>query len=211
MKVIEASLVCALAISAGCASPQSLQPTRVALVDKTVEGEPGDVATTFYRIQVTTGAKIDTIPIVRTMTVPGVSADGIVHLISYDEGGLLRSAHRYDPNTRHLTDIELPPDLKLSAKVAISPDARHIAYITYNETSNYGLVQSWPDGKAVAQTPAEPWFEAEVDFNAARWLDANRAEFVYRSGRAVAAGSTRSPDLWIHAIVTLDPRALKVD
>ncbi len=184
---------------------RSLGIARVALIDTTMEGEPGDIGSTLYRIRVTTGTRIDTIPGVRTMTMPGVGADGKVYLFSYDDGGFLLAAHQYDPNTRRLTQIQLPPDVGVSgAQIMTSPDARHIAYMTPPSSTSppYGLVRSWPDGKLVDQTPAEPWREEEVDSRVVRWLDANRAEFLYASGRV---------NRWIHAIVTLHPRAVKVD
>jgi len=183
-------------------------------VDSTLEGDPGDVGVTLYRIQVTTGSRIDTIPKVRTMMMPGVATDGAVYLFSYSPGGLLESGNRYDPATRQLTDIQVPPEIELSgAEVATSPDARHIAYLSSPMMSHdiYGVIRSWPNGKLVAQTQTEPWFQSEADENAVRWLDANHAEFVYHSGRAIPPGSTRSPNLWIHATVTLDPREMKVD
>ena len=187
--------------------------TRVALVDTTLEGDPGDIGATLYRIQVTTGSRTDTIPKVRTMMMPGVAPDGAVYLFSYSSGGLLLSGNRYDPATRQLTDIQLPPGIELSgAEVATSPDARHIAYFSPMMGHDmYGVIRSWPDGKLVAQTPTEPWFESDVDESGVRWLDANRAEFAYHSGRSIPPGSTRSPNLWIDATVTLDPRSLKVD
>lgn len=161
---------------------------------------------TLYRVQVTEGARTDTIPGVRTTTLPGVGADGKVYLLAYSRGGLIDNAYTYDPNTRTLTIVEFPAEVSPYAfHHAISPDARHIAYISTDSVGAFGVVRSWPAGVLIARTPSEPWFTGDIDYNGARWLDANHAELIYRSG------VDRSRDLWVHTIVTVDPRSVKVD
>ena len=235
-------LACALMMSAGCAverktanadhaqtesttfsdTPQkggvsaiptrSLQPPQVALVDRSREGDPGDIAVTRYRVRVTTGTRTDTIPGVRTMTLPGVGADGNVYLFAYDNRGFLSYAYSYDPTTRKLTDIPLPPDIdEFAAHLTVSPDARHVAYIVRDSATTYavGRVRSWPAGKLIAQTPPEPRYEGDINYNDLRWIDADHVEFVYRSGRAINTIGPR--ELWIHAIVEVNRREMKVD
>jgi hypothetical protein len=243
-----ALLACALVLSAGCAverrsanaegatgkpvtsadsaqtpgvpvSPTSpLHLPRVALVDSTMEGDPGDVGVILYRIGVTTDTRTDTIPGVRTISLPGVGVDGRVYLFAYDNSGFLKNAYSYDPSSRLLIDIPFPPEIEFgAAHLSMSPDARHIAFITPDSATSYphGRVLSWPEGKLIAETPAElpggPRYESEVDYDDLRWLDANRVEFVYHSGRAIERTPTGIHELWIHAIVAVDTRDLKVD
>jgi hypothetical protein len=193
---------------------RSLQPPQVALVDTSKEGDPGDIAVTRYRVRVTTATRIDTIPGVRTMTLPGVGTDGNVYLFAYDNSGFLTHAYSYDPTTRKLTDIPVPPDIdEFAAHLTVSPDARHVAYIAPDSATSYavGRVRSWPAGKLIAQTPPEPRYEGDINYNDLRWIDADRVEFVYRSGRAIERSTTGPRELWIHAIVGVNAREVKVD
>lgn len=191
---------------------------RVALVGRTMEGDPGDVAVILYRIGVTTDTRTDTIPGVRTISLPGVGADGHVYLFAYDNSGFLKNSYSYDPNTRQLTDVPFPPELEFNANhLTMSPDARHIAFITPDSATSYlhGRVLSWPAGKLIAQTAAEspggPRYESEIDYDDLRWLDADRVEFVYHSGRAIERTLAGVRELWIHAIVAVDTRDVKID
>ena len=248
MRASKTLLACALTVSAGCAverkaanpdrSPDEpatvvdsaqkagvpmsttapLHLPRVALVDRTMEGDPGDVGVILYRIAITTDTRTDTIPGVRTISLPGVGADGHVYLFAYDNSGFLKNAYSYDPNTRHLTDVPFPPEIEFNAAhLAMSPDARHIAFITPDSATSYphGRVLSWPAGMLIAQTLAEspggPRYESEIDNDDLRWLDAERVEFVYHSGRAIERTPTGAHELWIHAIVAVDTRDVKVD
>jgi hypothetical protein len=243
VKATASLLACALAMSAGCAverktanadraqtesttvsdttkkagvsaiPTRSLEPPQVALVARSHEGDPGDIAVVLYRVRVTTGTRTDTIPGVRTMTLPGVGADGDVYLFGYDRDGFLTHAYRYDPNTRELTEIQVPPDVEFNVThLTVSPDARHIAYMGHDSVTSYarGRVRSWPDGKLIAQSPAEPSIEGDIDYNDLRWIDADRVEFVYRSGRTIERNPT-GPELWIHTIVAVNTREMKVD
>lgn len=246
MRAVPALWACALLVSAGCARkdangdrtqtesatvssttqtsgaaaipPRPLQPPEVALVDMSREGDPGDIAVTRYRVRVTTGTRIDTIPGVRTMTLPGVGADGDVYLFAYDNSGFLTHAYGYDPNTRRLTLVQIPPELnEFSGHLTFSPDARHLAYIGLDSATSYprGRVLSWPAGTLIAQTlpesPSGPRYESEIDNNELRWLDADRVELVYHSGRANERTPTGVQELWIHAIVSVNTREVKVD
>ena len=248
MKAAKAVLACALVMSPGCAverktanadrasgepamvpdsaqkagisaiSTRSLPPPQVALVDRSMEGDPGDIAVTRYRVLVTTGIRTDTIPGVRTMTLPGVGADGDVYLFAYDNSGFLAHAYGYDPNTRQLTEMQIPPEINdLAAHLTFSPDARHIAYIGPDSATSYprGRVLSWPAGTLIAQTlpesPSGPRYESEIDDNDLRWLDGDRVELVYHSGRASERTPTGIQELWIHAILSVKTREVKVD
>jgi hypothetical protein len=183
-----------------------------------MEGDPGDVAVILYRIGVTTETRTDTIPGVRTMTLPGVGADGRVYLFAYDNSGFLQHAYSYDPITRKLMNVPFPPELEFNANhLTMSPDARYVAYITPDSATSYphGRVLSWPAGMLIAQTLAEspggPRYESEIDDDDVRWLDPDRVEFVYHSGRASERTPTGVHELWIHAIIAVGTRDVKVD
>jgi len=190
---------------------RSVRQPELSLVDKTVEGDPADLSVDLYRVQIISSGGTQRIPGVRTKSLPTVGVDGSIYGFGYDDSGVIQSAYRYDPEARKLTEIQLPPGVRiLETHMAISPDARHIAYIS-TEVCASGVVRSWPDGKLIAQTPAEPWFHSDNDYNDVRWLDAKHAEIVYRSGRAIAPRPDRSRGLWVHAIVTVDTPAVKLD
>lgn len=194
-------------------STRSVERPQVALVDSSAEGDPGDVAVILYRVQVKSSTRTDTIPGARTMTLPGVGADGHVYFFAFDRDGFLTHAYSYDPDTRQLTDIQIPPDIEFNAThLTVSPDARYIAYIAPDSVTSYthGRVLSWPAGSLVAQTPAEPGYDSEIDYNDLRWIDADRAEFVYHSGRAIEPGAGHR-ELWIHAMVAASTHEVRVD
>jgi len=181
---------------------------RVRLVDSAWAGEPGDIGILLFRVEVQSAASRDTVPLVRVATLPGVSSAGKVHLIGYNgDGNLPDDARVYDPRTRALTVCHLPLEIEVRSQYAsISPDARHVAYISEDNavSQNFGVVRKWSDTTLVVKTAPEPSHTSdEVDYNGARWLDANHAEFVYRSGRAKS--------LWIHATVSVADRKVTLD
>lgn len=197
-------------------APQGLlQPSRLTLVDSSDLGEPGDLAMPLYRVEVTTRGRTDTIPGVWTRELPAVGPDGEVYAFSHDrESHWIDKAYRYDPVTRRLSELELPPRIEfLVTQLALSPDARHIAYFSMDSLTSYsiGLVRTWPDGKLIVQTPADPGSDLEVETDAARWLDANHAEFVHQRRPEVDPVTKTTRYRWIHAIVTVDARTTKVD
>ena len=149
----------------------------------------------------------DTIPEIRVATLPGVSDAGKVHLIAFKrESNIPDDAEVYDPVTRSLTICNLPGEVEFSSQHAsISPDARHVAYIGWDNEmgQNLGVVRRWADSAIVVKTPGEKFFNDDVDYNGARWLDSNHAEFAYRSGRA--------KNLWIHAVFSVEDRRVRVD
>ena len=248
MKAARAVLACSLLMSPGCAverrtanadgasgepatvtdsgqkagmpaiSTGLLHPPEVALVDRSIDGDPGDIALIRYRVRVTTGTRTDTIPGVRTRTLPGVGADGNVYLFAYDNSGFLVHAYGYDPNTRNLAEMQSPPEInEFAAHLTFSPDARHVAYIGPDSATSYphARVLSWPAGTLIVQTspesPSGPRYESEIDDNDLRWLDGDRVELVYHSGRASERTPTGIQELWIHAIVSVKTREVKVD
>ncbi len=189
-------------------SSRTRSDIRVRLVDSAWAGEPGDIGILLFRVEVQGATSRDTIAGVRVATPPGVSAAGKVHLIGYDgNGNLPDDARVYDPLTRALTECALPVEIEVGSQYAsVSPDARHVAYIGGYDgvAQNFGIVRRWSDNALVVKTAPEPSHTSdELDYNGARWLDANHAEFVYRSGRAKS--------LWIHATVSVNDRKVTLD
>jgi hypothetical protein len=176
--------------------------------------ELGDVFSLIvYRLQVKCDNGLDTLAGIRVKELPVVGGDGNLYGIGYDRHGDLSSGYRYDPNGGKVSLLPLPEYFDLHAThMSLSPDARHVAYIWGGSSSvASGIVRSWPEFKLIAQTPPDSGFESEIDYSQARWLDANRAEFVYtRSGERVPPANIPRR-WWIHAVVALDPRSMKVD
>jgi hypothetical protein len=181
-----------------------LPTPQVTLVDSADDGEPGDIAFPLYRAQVTIDGRTDTIPGVRTHVMPVVGSDGRVYLFGYESGGFLRDGYIYDPGTRAITTLPTPTGAgALESNMSISPDARHIAYVSSEcaTAGGCGVVRSWPDGELIAETPGQPWCEGDFVYNDVRWLDINRAEIVYCSQHR----------FWVHAMVTVKPRFVQLD
>jgi len=180
---------------------------RVALIDSAWAGEEGDIGILLFGVEVQAGNSKDTIPGIRVATLPGVSDAGKVHLIAFKhESNMPDDAEVYDPAARELTICDLPLEIEVSSQhPTISPDARHVAFIGWNDgqQGNFGVVRRWADSTTVMKTPAEPWYHEEADFNGVRWRDAGHVEFAYRSGR--------EKSMWIHAIVSVDDRKVTLD
>jgi len=177
----------------------------VRLVDSLDEGGSGDVAFPTYRVEVTVGGRTDTIAGFRTDAAPVVGPDGRVYVFGNDHG-FVGDGYIYNPNTRAVETFPTPPGAgQLEAHMSISPDARHIAYISTEcvKPSGCGVVRSWPDGKLIAETPGGVWCEGDEDHYGVRWLDTNRAELVYCSQQARG--------FLLHAIVTVDSRQVLAD
>lgn len=188
-------------------SPRQRTNVHVALVDSAWAGDEGDIGILLFSVEVQRAGSKDTIPKIRVATLPGVSDSGKVHLIAFKrESNIPDDAEVYDPVARTLTICDLPGEIEFSSQhPSISPDARHVAYIGWESemTQNLGVVRKWADAAIVVKTPAETFFNDDVDYNGVRWLDSGHAEFAYRSGH------TRN--VWIHTIVSVDDRKMTVD
>jgi len=190
-------------------SQRVAQPPQLTLVDTADLGD--DVISLIaYRLRVRTDKGSHTITDFQVKELPVVGTDGNLYGIAYNRHGDPSSGYRYSPSDRSLSRQPLPQYFDLYAsQVALSPDARHIAYISRGGGTSgaSGVVRSWPDTIVVAETPAIEASTSEIDHNRVRWLDANRAEFVYTKASEVPAPR----DLWIHAVVAVDTRAITVD
>lgn len=177
----------------------------VALVDSAWAGEAGDIGILLFKVEVQTGAKADTIPGIRAATMPGVSPAGKIHIIAFkSESNIPDDAEVYDPVPRTLTSCAFPDGLD-SQHPSISPDALYVAYIGWDaaRSGNFGVVKKWSDSTVLVETPLEPWYKDDVDYNGVRWRDATHVEFAYRSGQM--------KNRWIHAVVSVDDRNINVD
>jgi hypothetical protein len=183
------------------------------LVDST---QLGDLfILTVFRLQVKCDDGLDTLAGIRVKELPVAGGDGSLYGIGYDKSGDPSSGYRYDPKAGKVSLLPLPENFDLSARhVTLSPDARHIAYIWRdytNDQATSGIVRSWPDTNVVSQTPATPVSEEEIDQTRVRWLDANRAAFVYTRGSEDIPPSEKPRRWWIYAVVAVDTRAMRVD
>jgi hypothetical protein len=200
--VVDSGATVATPASSKSAHPASSPIVR--LVDSLDDGAPGDPAFPTYRVQVTVNGRTDTIAAVRTHTEPLVGPDGRVYGFGH-EYRRLANGYIYTPDTRALATYPTPPGVgSVESHVSISPDARHIAYISEEcarPIAACGVVRSWPAAKLIAETPGQPWCEGDEDYNDVRWLDDNRAEFIFCPKHR----------FWIYALVAVDTRLVKLD
>jgi hypothetical protein len=112
------------------------------------------------RLRVGRGAEHpDTIPGIRVLFLPVVVDDSVVvGFWAMGAGGSPAGTFTYDLETKKVSRGPLPvwiQDLADFSHPALSPDARHIAYVAFTpEGHQQGIVRHWPDGNVVRRGPA---------------------------------------------------------
>jgi hypothetical protein len=186
---------------------------RLALVDSADYG--GDMSFILHKVQVARATRTDTIPGILVQELPALGADGKLYGIAFKKLGALNRAYVYDPDTRTVSDLPLPPVLELLvARISMSRDARHLAYLWYDtaDVGLVGVVRSWPDGKILVQTTRGSGTDQESPPDGLRWLDTKRVEMVYPViPVSEKSGQSTGRKAWIHAIVNVDTRQVSVD
>jgi len=159
MREIRMALAAALALAAGACVivPKDLPEKRftATLVDS-LRWSNEVSEKTLWRIEVRSDTAVDTIPDLLTdravVAVPKVGVEGF----AFDTArGAIHEGFRYDPEKRTVKAIVLAEDLAgpFSAP-ALSPDGRHVAYLSLAEGKARAVVRVFPRGRIVAGGPA---------------------------------------------------------
>jgi len=159
MREMRMALAAALSLAAGACVivPKDLPEKRFAatLVDSLRWSSKGSEKT-LWRIEVRSDTAVDTIPELLTdravVAVPRVGVEGF----AFDTArGAIHEGLRYDPEKRTVKAIVLAEDLAGPfAAPALSPDGRHVAYLSLAEGKARAVVRVFPRGRIVAGGPA---------------------------------------------------------
>ena len=124
-----------------------------------------------HRVELRSGATIDTVPAVLTDIVPVLVGDSLVIGIRFDSLGNVLGAFQYYARTGRLELVPIPSDLHLGATdMRFSPDGRHLAYVRFDSLQRAeGIVREWPSGTVVARTPSLKVPVGDALRGAARW------------------------------------------
>lgn len=126
---------------------------------------------TLWRVEVRGDTAVDTIPGILTdrpvIVVPRAGVEGF----AYDTAkGAIVNGFRYDPTKRNVEDIVIAEDVAGPfAAPALSPDGRHVAYLTVADGTARATVRIFPRGRIVATGPAIPIPPGDVAPGEAAW------------------------------------------
>lgn len=111
---------------------------------------------TLWRVEVRGDTAVDTIPGILTdrpvIVVPRAGVEGF----AYDTAkGGIGKGFRYDPTKHSVEDVVIAEDVAGPfAAPALSPDGRHVAYLTVADGKARATVRIFPRGRIVATGPA---------------------------------------------------------
>jgi hypothetical protein len=130
---------------------------------------------TLWRVEVRSDTATDTIPGVLTdravVALPKVGVEGF----AFDTArGAIHEGFRYDPKKRTVKPIVLAEDLVGPfAAPALSPDGRHVAYLSVADEKARVVVRVFPRGRIVAGGPALAIPPGDVAPGEATWASAD--------------------------------------
>lgn len=153
----------------GGAAQGGEDPGRVTLVDS-IPWELGGEGFTLRRVVVASETRgTDTIRSVIVAQPPvEVRGTGLIGIAVDTPRARLRG-YVYDLRHR-IRDFDLPEDVgNLSSGAALSPDARHVAYVAYRGDTAQAMVRVWPAGRIVARGPDLRVMPGDAYGNFARW------------------------------------------
>jgi dipeptidyl aminopeptidase/acylaminoacyl peptidase len=111
-------------------------------------------------------------------------------------------------STAHSTNVELFAQLPAISDIAISPDGKHLAYITNQKDKSYLVITQWPPGRA----DAEPKFFGIAPGSSADWVSwaNNEQQFVGLSRKTRARDGTpyTVTDIMTTSLKSKKPRIL---
>ena len=124
----------------------------------------------------------DTVPGVLTSLRPVISPDGRMHGIVMTAQGEAINGFEFDPCIQKMTLYPLPSDLNGNFhEIAISPDARFIAYVAHAKSGEtHGVVRSWPQMQAVYEASPSQGYPSDVNSDEVQWIAKNRFRISYR-------------------------------
>jgi hypothetical protein len=144
-------------------------PVRLVPAPSDFEG-PSEIS--LYRVVVATSGVVDTVPGV-LVTCPAVRLDVAVVGFGIDPTDARAYGFRYDMRSRRVTRFDAPQDLRLPlSDAAISPDGRHMAYVTFpGDGSGVGVIRTMQGNQVVQRTVPVTTGAGDTFSGAASWFD----------------------------------------
>ena len=165
-----------------------------------------------YKIEVTLGGKIDTIPGVLTFDMPVITADGVLHGPIYTMDGEYRGIYSYEPRTRAISETPLPSDAaRWDSEVKLSPDAAHIAYMGGDPTGEHGIIRTWPAAAVVLTTPSATGVPGDFSYNQVRWASRDSVAFSWRANVSPKTDGSELKIRFMRVYTSLSTRRFAVD
>jgi hypothetical protein len=174
---MRAAYLLASAFLVGCAShyarPDAIRidvgPVRLIPAPSDFEG-PSEIP--LYRVVVATAGTVDTVPGV-LVTCPAVRLDAAVVGFGIEPTDARAYGFRYDIRTRQVARFDAPQDLRLPlSDVAISPDGRHMAYVTFpGDGSGVGVIRTLQQNQVIQRTVPVTTGGGDTFSGAASWFD----------------------------------------
>jgi hypothetical protein len=161
---------------------------QVQLVDSVFwEHELGDGF--LRRVEVRHAGRADTLPGLLVLAPPVLAGDRLFGF-EYDQDAVV-AGFRYDVRRRRLRRSTLPDDLNpVFSEPALSPDARHVAYVAVpGDATGWAVVRTWPGGRLVVRSDAvEVPATDSPGGNGSRWISPDTAEVFIETGAATESG-----------------------
>ncbi|MGZ8377181.1 MAG: hypothetical protein ACXW61_04730 [Gemmatirosa sp.] len=154
------------------------------------------------RVAVRAAGRVDTLPGILAAAAPVVVGDSVVVGVQAREN-LVEGLYAHDVRTRQTRMLPAPPDWVPHAVPELSPDGRHLAYLTQAPTGEgHGVVATVPAGRVVYRGPPATMLETDAGVDAVRWEDAGRfairIDLTYRVGGTQRLRGTVAP---LHVVV----------
>lgn len=191
---LRAALPALLLAGSACAPaarvPPPSGPVSVRLVDS-IPWENELAEGVLRRVELRSGARVDTLPGLLTYELPVVLDDALLG-VEYQQDRAVR-AFRYDLRSGRVRRLGLPADLHPSFSApAFSPDGRHLAYVVVpGDATAWAMVRSWPERREVARGPRVEIPAGDYAASWARWPAAGRFEVYIDLGGETAGGWLR--------------------
>jgi hypothetical protein len=161
---------------------------QVQLVDSVFwEHELGDGF--LRRVEVRHAGRADTLPGLLVLAPPVLAGDRLFGFEHHQDAVV--AGFRYDVRRRHLRRFRLPDDLNpVFSEPALSPDARHVAYVAVpGDATGWAVVRTWPGGRLRVRSDAvEVPATDSPGGNGSRWISPDTAEVFIETGAATESG-----------------------
>lgn len=164
-----------------------------------------------YRVEVRAAGRVDTLTdIIEPMPFP-VGDDSVagLRLVQKDKNEGERRLFVFSLANRKTQTWPLPNDVwSHYYDVAISPDARYVAYVGMDTSGTYPIVRELSSGRVVMRGPGGGGCECDTDRNDARWLSADSVEIAVAHHLGVHLGHD---PVWLRLAGQLSTKGVHLD